>query len=187
MRGGNQRFRAWQQCEWVRRRRRASVRSAKADTTARSAASSAARYRSPKFPTAGIAGSAPASSSRRPIIQNVRSPRRHRPNRSADDGSCNRPAATAYADRSRSIRGRRCAAAAARCWHIPCIVCEVTNDLRATCCTMYVVSRWFPSREPRRRRYLRHSSQLSHRASGAAAKVLWTIQVSTITLLITLR
>ena len=72
-----------------------SARTAMADTIARPVAASAARCRSPKCPRVGSAAAAPMSSSRRPIARNARSLHRHRSNRSADAGNCNRPAATA--------------------------------------------------------------------------------------------
>jgi hypothetical protein len=42
----------------------------------------------------------------------------------------------------------------------------------------------FPSKELNPCRYLRHSSQLSHREAAQQAKVLWTTQGSTVTVLI---
>jgi hypothetical protein len=81
-----------------------------ANTTARRAALSAARCRSRTYPRAGIATAAPASSIHRPTIRNAQWPRRHRPNRSADAGSCSRPAETGCAGRSRSGRGPHCGA-----------------------------------------------------------------------------
>ena len=68
---------------------------------------------------AGSVISAPASSIRHPRDRSARWPRRRRPSRSADAGSCSRPAATACAGRSRSARVRRCAAAAVRCGRNP--------------------------------------------------------------------
>ena len=131
--------------------------------------SSAARCRCRMCPRAGSAVSAPASSIRRPTGRSVRSLRRHTPSRSADAGSCSRPAATACAGRSRSARDPHCAADDGRCWHNPCNAFEVTmKDLRAPCWTMYVILRVFQAEELNACRYLRHSSQLSHRRSGGA-------------------
>jgi hypothetical protein len=77
----------------------------------RQAALSVVRCRSPTCPRAGIAATAPGSSIRRPIIRSARWPRRHRPSRSADAGSCSRPAEIGCAGRSRSCCGPHCAAA----------------------------------------------------------------------------
>jgi hypothetical protein len=82
----------------------------------RHVASSAERCRSPRCPRVGSATAAPASSIRRPTTRNARSLRRRRPNRSADGGNCSRPRATACAGKSRSARGRRCAADAMPRW-----------------------------------------------------------------------
>jgi hypothetical protein len=142
-----------------------------ADTTARSVASSEARYRCRTFPKAGTVRFAPASSSRRPIIRNVQSPRRHRPNRSAGAGSCSPPAATACAGRSRSIRGRRCAAAGAWCWRNPD---SAGNEAMSSCAACRNHKRGcaqFQSKEPGEHGYLRHTWQISgllrrHRSKG---------------------
>ena len=101
---------------------------------------SAAHCRFPRCPRAGSATAAPASSSRRPTARSVRSPRRHRPSRSADGGSCNRPAATACAGKSRSARARHCAAAAraalaqsAQCWDDECFMGGVLQSCARIC------------------------------------------------------
>jgi hypothetical protein len=86
------------------------------DTIVHPLVPSAARCRSPKCPMVGSAAAAPMSSSRRPRVRSARSLHRHRSNRSANDGSCNRPAATACAGKSRSSRAPHCAAAVARRW-----------------------------------------------------------------------
>ena len=132
-----------------------------ADTTARSVASSEARYRCRTFPKAGTVRFAPASSSRRPIIRNVQSPRRHKPNMSAGAGSCSRPAATVYAGRPRSIRGRRCAAAGARCWRNPDSAGNGAMSSWAACRNHMLGCAQFQSKEPSVHGYLRHTWQIS--------------------------
>src|SRR5262249_41244004 len=47
-----------------------------------------------------------------------------------------------------------------------------------------VILRGFQLTEPLSCRYLRHSCKISHAENGAAAKVLWTGPVSTVTVLI---
>jgi hypothetical protein len=115
---------------------------------------------------AGSAATAPASSIRRPTVRTVRWLRRHRPNRSADAGSCIRPAATAYVGRSRSARGLHCAAGARPCRRNRGIeknatVNLVMNVLWAACCNHMRCFARFQSREPCARGYLRHTLPIS--------------------------
>ena len=106
-----------------------------ANTILPRAAPSAVHCRSPRSPRAGSATAGPTSSIRRPTIQNARSPRRHRPNRSADAGNCSRPRATACAGKSISVRVRRCAAVGRPHWHNPRKA--VTMDASwAACCDL---------------------------------------------------
>jgi len=58
------------------------------------------------------------------------------------------------------------------------------NVLRAPCSAMYVVLREFQSKELSSYRYLRHSSKISLHEAVHQAKVLWTAQVSKVTVLI---
>ena len=91
----------------------ATVRTARAGTSARGAAFPTAHCRCPSCPMGGSVRAAPVSSIHRPTGRTARSPRRHRPSKLADDGNCNRPAATACAGRSRSSHAQHCAAVAA--------------------------------------------------------------------------
>ena len=70
-----------------------------------------------------------------PQAEIARSPRRHRPSKSADAGNCIRPAATGYAGRSRSSRAPRCAAGAARLRKVaPMRRGRASNASWAGCC-----------------------------------------------------
>jgi hypothetical protein len=60
------------------------------------------------------------------------------------------------------------------------------NDLLATFGDYVRVFAGVPNKELSPYRYLRHTSQLSHRPGGVAAKVLWTMQVSKVTFSTTL-
>jgi hypothetical protein len=129
-----------------------------ADTTARPAVLSAAHCRSRKCPRAGTATDAPRSSSRRPTARNARSPRRHRPNRLANDGSCNRPTATACAGKPRSSRAPHCAAGVAPRRRSRDNAMSVrVNVSWAGCCNHVRGFARFPGMEPRHRRYLSHT------------------------------
>ena len=66
---------------------------------------------------ADSAARVPMSSIRRPTVQIVRSLRRHRPSRSAGDGSCNRPGARAYGGKYRPAHAPHCAAAGPPRWN----------------------------------------------------------------------
>ena len=141
-----------------------------ADTIARPAVLSAARCRSPKCPRAGSATAAPASSIRRPTARSARSPRRHRPSRLADGGSCNQPAATACAGKSRSGRVRHCAAGVARRERSRDMTVSV-NASWAQCCNHVRANARFPGTEPVDARYLRHTLEISHNLERGAANV----------------
>jgi hypothetical protein len=109
-------------------------------------------------PRAGSAIAALTSSILRPTARSARSPRRHRPSRSANAGSCNPPAATRYAGKSKSSRARHCAAGA--------VSCRRSGDnamngrMSASWAACHNHRRGFarfPSMEPRNHRYLRHT------------------------------
>jgi hypothetical protein len=168
--GSNARI-AWKQCSRtvMARWRRASGRTATADTSARPPVLSAARCQFQTCPTVGSAIAAPASSSRHPTGRNARSPRRHRPSRSADAGSYIRPAATACAGRSRSPRARHCGGAAELGWHNRD---NAMNASWAVCCNHERGFAQFPGMEPADTSICATLRQISHVSGGVAAKVL---------------
>jgi len=94
--------------------RRASVRTATADTIARRKVASVGRCRFPMCRTADTAITARASSTRRPKVRSARSLRLRKPSRSAGAGSCIRPAVRRYGDKARSTRVPVAAAIARR-------------------------------------------------------------------------
>ena len=97
-----------------------------------------ARCRCPRCRRGCSATGARASSSRRPRVRTARSPRRHRRSRSADGGSCSRPAARAYGGRARSARGRiarqpqrASVTGVEQCSQVECFMCAVLHPVRA--------------------------------------------------------
>jgi hypothetical protein len=148
-----------------------------AGTIARRPVLSAVRCLFRKCPRAGNATTAPASSSHRPTGQNARSPRRRRPNRSADGGSCNRPVARACAGKSRSSRARHCAGVAELNWR------SRGNAIGASwtvCCNHVRKFARFLGTEPAGVRICATVGKILHVLSGSAAKVLWTIRIRTV-------
>ena len=118
-----------------------------ADTIARPRVSSAEHCRCRRCPKAGSATAVPVSSIRRPKVRSARSPRRHKPSKSADGGSCNRPAARGCADRSRSTPVRRCVAAEPPRWNNPRNAVTM-NVSWAVCWNPVRGFAWFPGMEP---------------------------------------
>ncbi len=157
-----------------------------ADTTARPAVLPAARCRSPMCPRAGSAAVAPRSSILRPTARSARSPRRHMLSRSANAGSCNQPAVTGCAGKSRLTRARHCAAGAARRRRSRYNTANAAmNASWAVCCNHGRGYARFRSMEPSLTVICATLWRISHVLGGAAAKVLWTIRIRTVTLFIT--
>ncbi len=147
-----------------------------AGTIAPPAACSAARCRCRRCPRAGNAAAEPRSSSRRPIIRSARGPRRHKPNRSADDGNCNRPGGIGYAGRSRSSHALRCGAVAAPHWHNRDSGMKAGTNISWAGCDhapkkLTGSAQW-------NRRFGKNATvwEISHGLGGSAARVLWTMK-----------
>jgi hypothetical protein len=147
-----------------------------AGTSARSVERRRARCRCLMFRKAGSAAAAPGSSIRPPTARNARSPRRHRPNRSANVCNYIRPTTTRCDGRSRSALARRCAASVTARAGMPPHVMIIVNASWAVC--PYDNRRFalFRSGELQQRNNFATRRQFRGLSWAQRSKCLWTMR-----------